>query len=92
MKKMSLVAVARRQLTIARRTTSGRDAQTVYGGHEHILRQTLIAIVAGRVLEQQDNPREATLYILQGRVTCTLRLLMGSPTFGGTKMVVVSSR
>lgn len=68
MEKMSLTAVARRQLKVAQSAVSGRDAQTVYGGHEHVLRQTLIAIAAGHTLDEPDNPREATLYVLQGRV------------------------
>ncbi|MEO7126064.1 MAG: LuxR family transcriptional regulator [Nakamurella sp.] len=68
MEKMSLTALARRQLAVARNASSGRDAQTVYGGHEHALRQTLIAIAAGHTLIEHDGMREATLFILQGRV------------------------
>lgn len=37
----------RGQLDIARAASSGRSAHTVYGGHEHILRQTMIALRAG---------------------------------------------
>lgn len=68
MEKMSLTALARQQLRAASTAASGRDAQTVYGGHEHVLRQTLITVAAGHRLDEQDNPREATLYVVHGRV------------------------
>ncbi len=60
--------MARQQLDIARRASSGRSADTVYGGHEHVLRQTLIALAAGRSLDEHENPGEATVHILHGRV------------------------
>lgn len=41
----------------------------MYGGHEHVLRQTLIAIVGGRRLDEHQNPGEATVYVLHGRVS-----------------------
>ena len=31
-------------------------SHTVYGGHEHVLRQTLIALAAGQSLEEHANP------------------------------------
>ena len=43
MEKLSLDAVAREQLAAADRAPSGRAAETVYGGHEKTLRQTVIA-------------------------------------------------
>ena len=48
MEKISLTALAREHLETARATTSGRSAHTVYGGHEHSLRQTLIATDGGQ--------------------------------------------
>lgn len=68
MRKMSLTAMAREHPTAARSASSGRSAKTVFGGHEQVLRQTVIALTSGRVLEEHDNPGEATLYVLQGRV------------------------
>lgn len=68
MEKSSLTALARQQLTLAKQATSGRSADTVYGGHEHVLRQTVIALVAGRGLGEHENPGEATVQVLQGRV------------------------
>ena len=47
MQKESLTALVRHHLETARTASSGRSAHTVYGGHEHVLRQTLIALRAG---------------------------------------------
>ena len=69
MQKTTLLALARHQLENALDSPSGRSAQTVYGGHEHVLRQTLVALRAGSVLQEHENPGEATLHVLQGRVT-----------------------
>jgi quercetin dioxygenase-like cupin family protein len=71
MEKVSLTALAREHLAEARNSSSGRSAHTIYGGHEHVLRQTLIALVEGHGLDEHENPGEATLQILQGRVTLT---------------------
>jgi quercetin dioxygenase-like cupin family protein len=68
MEKSSLTALAREQLKIARQASSGRSAKTVYGGHEHVLRQTMIALAAGHRLDEHDNPGEATVHVLHGRV------------------------
>ncbi len=71
MEKLSLTALAREQLEIAKRESSGRSAHTVYGGHEHVLRQTMIAMAAGRRLDEHENPGEATVHVLAGRVRLT---------------------
>jgi quercetin dioxygenase-like cupin family protein len=68
MKKLSLVALAREQLEAARRASNGRSARTVYGGHEHRLRQTLIALATGQVLADHRGPGEATVHVVHGRV------------------------
>ena len=68
MEKSSLTALARQQLKLARQASSGRSTQTVYGGHEHVLRQSLIALTAGRRLDEHENPGEATVHVLHGRV------------------------
>lgn len=69
MEKISLTALARQQLTAARSANSGRSAHTVYGGHEHTLRQTLIALTAGSALDEHESPGEATLQVIEGRVS-----------------------
>jgi quercetin dioxygenase-like cupin family protein len=79
MEKSSLTALARELLEHATRTSSGRSADTVYGGHEHVLRQTLVALRAGSRLDEHENPGEATLQVLQGRV----RLIAGATTWDG---------
>lgn len=71
MEKRSLTALAREHLAAAKAARSGRSAQTVYGGHEHTLRQTLLALTAGTALDEHDSPGEATLLVLQGRVRLT---------------------
>lgn len=69
MQKESLTALVRHHLATATAAPSGRSAHTIYGGHEHVLRQTLIALRAGSDLQEHDSPGEATLQVLQGRVT-----------------------
>jgi len=68
MDNTSLTALAREQLEAARTASSGRSARTVYGGQEHTLRQTLIALAAGHKLDEHENPGEATVQVLHGRV------------------------
>jgi quercetin dioxygenase-like cupin family protein len=69
--KLSLVAVAREQMAKAGTATSGRAAETVYGGHERLLRQTVISLASGRSLAEHENPGEATVHVLSGRVRLT---------------------
>ena len=69
MQKSALPALARQELAKALTATSGRSASTVYGGHEHSLRQTVIALRAGESLSEHANPGEATVQVLQGRVS-----------------------
>lgn len=80
MNKMSLTAMAREQLAAAERASSGRSAHTVYGGHEHVLRQTVIALAAGQKLDEHENPGEATVHVLHGRV----RLIAGHDSWEGS--------
>lgn len=68
MQKSSLTALAREQLEAAGRAASGRAAKTVYGGNEKCLRQTVITLLAGQSLSEHENPGEATLHVLSGRV------------------------
>ena len=68
MLKTSLTALSREQLKLAKSSSNGRSASTVYGGHEHVLRQTVIALVGGQRLSEHENPGEATVHVLHGRV------------------------
>jgi DNA-binding MarR family transcriptional regulator len=55
MLKSSLTALARQQLAIAKSASSGRSAATVFGGHENVMRQTMIALAAGQRLSEHEN-------------------------------------
>jgi quercetin dioxygenase-like cupin family protein len=67
-RKTSLEAAAREQLDAARRADAQRAAATLVGGHERALRQTVVALVAGAALAEHENPGEASLYVIRGRV------------------------
>ena len=79
MDRRSLSSLAEEHLAQAREHHSGRSAVTVYGGHEHHLRQTLMALAGGRSLGEHESPGEATLQVLRGRV----RLHAGEETAEG---------
>jgi len=68
MNKFSLTAMGRDQLERARTEASGRRAATVFGGHDHTLRQTVIALTEGRTLDEHQTLDDATLQVLSGRV------------------------
>jgi len=68
MQKHSLDALVREQLDLARRAPARRSATTVVGGHERALRQTLVALLEGASLDEHDNPGEASLVVLHGRI------------------------
>src|ERR1700712_2112111 len=68
MPKMSLQALGRKQQELAAAASSGWSARTVWGGHEHVLRQTLIALTANCAMSEHENPGEATVQIIVGRV------------------------
>lgn len=80
MRSTSLVSLVEEHLATARAASSGRAAVTVHGGHEHDLRQTVIALVEGRSLNEHESPGEATLQVLHGRV----RLGAGDEVWEGT--------
>ncbi|WP_336210895.1 cupin domain-containing protein [Nonomuraea sp. LPB2021202275-12-8] len=79
MQKTSLDALVREHLKRAAEASTGRSAETLHGGHEHTLRQTLIALTAGSSLSEHENPGEATLVVLHGRV----RLRSGDTSWDG---------
>jgi quercetin dioxygenase-like cupin family protein len=71
MDTVSLTTLVDEHLAAARTAGSGRSAHTVHGGHEHALRQTVIALTAGSGLAEHNSPGEATLQVLRGRVRFT---------------------
>ncbi len=72
MRKFSLTALGRDQLDRAGAEASGRSATTVVGGHERVLRQTVIALREGHSLHDHDSSADdATVHVLTGRVRLT---------------------
>ncbi|MDN6331897.1 MAG: LuxR family transcriptional regulator [Micrococcaceae bacterium] len=67
-RKTSLTALARHELEHAMTGTSGRSAATVLGGHDRMLRQTVIGMRAGESLDVGESPGEASVHVLSGRV------------------------
>lgn len=80
MQKETLPALVRHHLEIAATSPSGRSAHTIWGGHERVLSQTLIALRAGSSLAEHENPGEATVQVLHGRVT----LIAGDNRWNGS--------
>ena len=68
MDTISLTNLARARLEDARGASNGRASTTAYGGREHSLRQTLIALLGGQELHEHESPGEATVHVLQGLV------------------------
>jgi quercetin dioxygenase-like cupin family protein len=79
MEKFSLQAMARELLERAQGGSGGRAAATVIGGHERVLRQTVIALVKGAAPGEHGNPGEASVHVLAGRV----RLSAGQVSWEG---------
>lgn len=71
MESIDLTALVEELLAKARASSAQRSAQTVHGGREHHLRQTVVGLAAGGELAEHESPGEATLQVLRGRVTMT---------------------
>ncbi|WP_134768540.1 cupin domain-containing protein [Nocardioides sp. 1609] len=80
MDTIPLQAQVEEHLAVARKHSAGRSAHTLYGGQGNALRQTLIALAAGRRLGEHGSPGEATLQVLRG----TVRLHAGDDLWVGT--------
>ena len=92
MEKFSLEAIAREQAKRAAAASSGRSAETVYGGHEHALRQTVLALTAGSSLDEHESPGEATIQVLRGRVRLTTGQAAAWEGRAGDLLVVPEAR
>lgn len=64
----SFANLVEEHLAAAHQAKSGRSSHTLFGGHEHSLRQTVIALTAGQELAEHANPGQATLQVLRGAV------------------------
>jgi len=71
MTAVNLLEIATTQLAQAQQADSGRHSQTVYGGRENELRQTLICLIEGHELNEHDSPGEATVQVLVGAIDIT---------------------
>lgn len=77
MQKRSIEALIRQ---LFERAADGYNAaDTVVGGHERVLRQTVIVLREGSELGEHENPGEATIYVIQGSV----RLVVGDEHWDG---------
>jgi quercetin dioxygenase-like cupin family protein len=79
MESISLTSLASEKLVEARQSHSGRAAHTIYGGHSHELRQTMVALLAGHEMSEHESPGESTLQVMKGHV----RLTAGGDTWEG---------
>lgn len=77
MQKRSIEALIRQ--LFERTNNSHNAAETVVGGHERVLRQTVIALREGSELGEHESPGEATIYVIQGSV----RLVAGDEHWDG---------
>jgi quercetin dioxygenase-like cupin family protein len=67
METIALGVLGEKLLAESKSVSSGRCAVTIHGGHVHSLRQTLIGVAAGHVLEEHENTAEVTLQLIGGR-------------------------
>jgi quercetin dioxygenase-like cupin family protein len=88
----SLADLGAEHLQHAREASSGRSAVTVYGGREHDLRQTLIALAAGQSLGEHESPGEATVQVLSGEVRMSAEGLGSWSGSTGDHVVVPPAR
>ena len=80
MESTSLPRLAEEKLAAARNSSSGRAAETIFGGRQHDMRQTLIALAEGQGLSEHQSPSEASLQVLLGEV----RISAGDQSWSGT--------
>ncbi len=64
----SIHTLAEDQLAIASEAPSGRSSARVYGRPSARLRQTIVALAAGRKMGEHKSPGDASLLCLQGSV------------------------
>ena len=68
MDSLALTRLAEEQIAAARSAASGRSARTLHGGRDRVLRQILMGLANGHGLGAHENPGEATLQVVAGRV------------------------
>jgi|SRR5664279_2547122 quercetin dioxygenase-like cupin family protein len=65
---LSLTALADEHLELARQASSGRSGYKLYGGRDHQMHLTMIALASGHLLDEHNNPGEALVQIVSGQV------------------------
>lgn len=55
----------------AAESSARRAATTIYGGHDAVLRQTVVALLGDAELPEHESPPEATLQVLSGHLRLT---------------------
>ncbi|HJQ41994.1 MAG TPA: cupin domain-containing protein [Jatrophihabitantaceae bacterium] len=63
-----LNAVAQRHLDLAKKADAARSSETVLGGHESALRQTVITLANGAETSEHLNPGQASILVLSGEI------------------------
>ncbi|HET7195595.1 MAG TPA: cupin domain-containing protein [Nocardioides sp.] len=79
MQSISLTQLAEERLSAAQDSGNGRASATIFGGREHDMRQTLIALASGHALNEHESPGEASLQVLSGEV----RISAGEESWSG---------
>ena len=90
MQKISLDMPGRQQMKLAATAAGRHTADTVYGGHEKVLRQTVIGMIAGAHLAEHENPGEATVLILRGRVRLSTASVSWAKALGDLLIVPIT--
>jgi quercetin dioxygenase-like cupin family protein len=67
MEIVALGVLGEKLLAEAQSVPSGRYAVTIHGGHAQSLRQTVVGVAAGHVLDEHENTGEVTLQLIRGR-------------------------
>ncbi|WP_326565270.1 LuxR family transcriptional regulator [Amycolatopsis rhabdoformis] len=77
---MNLFTLAETHTGLATQAPARRSAVTVHGGHEHALRQTVMALSQGEHLHETEHPGgETTVLVLHGNI----RLVTGAQQQSG---------
>lgn len=72
MQRICIEALANQQIKLAAAQRGHQAASdTVVGGSERVLRQTVVGMVKGTELGEHNSPGEATIYVIRGRVRLT---------------------
>ncbi|MEU6933271.1 cupin [Streptomyces sp. NPDC046385] len=82
---LDLGALADEHLTKARGAPHGRSAHLVV--HDGVLRQSVIAMIAGTSLDEHNAPPAASLQVLRGRVELTASGRSEELATGGLQMI-----